>query len=281
MTPPAYQLIDFGGGRKLERFGPYMIDRPSPAAEGVRRRSPDLWSQAHARFERLGTRGGWTSGGELPETWTFARGDFSLELKLTEFGHLGIFPEQQENWSWIAGQVARLDRPKLLNLFAYTGGSTLAAAAAGASVVHVDAAANVVAWARRNAELSGLQGAPVRWIVDDALKFVRREIKRGQTYHGILLDPPAYGHGPKGQHWKLEQHLDDLLEGCFELCQEQGKFVLLSCHSAELGTAEGLLQFARSRREFDYTIEEADLELVSAGGGRLHSGATVRWIRKT
>jgi 23S rRNA (cytosine1962-C5)-methyltransferase len=280
MTFQPYQLIDFGAGRKLERFGPYVIDRPSPAAASATPRLPSRWSQAHARFERDGTRGAWTSAREMQVPWTFERGDFSLELKLTEFGHLGIFPEQRANWQWIAEQVVALDRPKLLNLFAYTGASTLAAAAAGASVVHVDAAANVVAWARRNSELSGLSDAPVRWIVDDALKFVRREIKRGQLYDAVLLDPPAYGHGPKGQHWKLEQHLGELLDGCFELCQEKGKFLLLSCHSAELGTAAGLREFAKSRREFDYAIEAIDLELESAAGDRLHSGAAVRWIRK-
>ncbi len=242
----AYELLDFGNGRKLERFGTYVLDRPSPAAEGLERRRPELWSAAAARFQRIdGGAGSWACRGSLAAPWTVRFGGVTLELKLTDFGHLGIFPEQAENWEWIAEQVRQAGRPKVLNLFAYTGASSLVAAAAGAEVVHVDAAANVVAWARRNAEASGLADAPVRWIVEDATKFVRRELRRKQTYDAVLLDPPAYGHGPGSQHWKLDEHLEGLLAMCFELCRERRQFMLFSCHTGDLATAKGLLRFVR------------------------------------
>ena len=176
-----YQLIDFGEGRRLEAFGPLVLDRPCPAAEGAAKGDPAAWSSADARFQRRDSIGGeWTTDGDLPSRWTVARGPLTFELKRTEFGHLGIFPEQAANWDWIAARLASGPRPvHVLNLFAYTGGSTLAAAAAGAEVTHVDAGKNVVAWARRNAALSGLADAPIHWVVEDAPKFVRRALARG------------------------------------------------------------------------------------------------------
>jgi 23S rRNA (cytosine1962-C5)-methyltransferase len=277
----SYQLLDFGAGRKLERFGPYVLDRPSPAADRARRQQPELWNAATARFERRGDGVGvWQENAPLATPWHLSFGDVTLELKLTEFGHLGIFPEQAGNWQWIADEVRRAERPKVLNLFAYTGGSTLAAAAAGAEVVHVDAAANVVAWARRNAELSGLAEAPIRWIVDDAVKFVRRELKRGQKYDAVLLDPPAYGHGPAGQSWKLAAHLDELVAMCFELCRGRERFMLLTCHSGELATAKTLLHYARELQPAsatDLVAVSADMNLGAANGSRLPCGAAVRW----
>lgn len=280
----SYQLLDFGAGRKLERFGPYILDRVSPAAAGARRQRPELWSTATARFERgADGQGIWQENEPLATPWNLSFDGFSLELKLNEFGHLGVFPEQVDNWRWIAEQVRRAERPKVLNLFAYTGASTLAAAAVGAQVVHVDAAANVVAWARRNAAASGLATAPIRWIVDDAVKFVRRELKRGQKYDAVLLDPPAYGHGPAGQSWKLDAHLDELVAMCFELCRGRERFVLLTCHSGGLATAGSLLRYARERQPTSKTelvAASTDMELVAAGGSRLHCGAAVRWSER-
>lgn len=231
---PDYELIDFGGGRKLERFGPFSLDRPAPAAQNVARRQSAQWPRADARYERHpGQRGRWLFGTRpIREPWAIAWGPLRLELKLTEFGHLGLFPEQAGNWAWTARQVRAAERPlKVLNLFAYTGASTLAAAAAGAAVTHVDAAANVVAWARRNAELSGLGDAPIRWIADDALKFARREWKRGVQYDAVILDPPGYGHGPKGESWKLAEHLAELWSVCLQLTRGRPAFLLASCHS--------------------------------------------------
>src|SRR5215469_2034541 len=214
-----YQLVDFGRGRKLEQFGAYLLDRPSPAAEGQDRSDPQAWKLATARYDRTaGEHGDWrpvaADAPPLPERWTARYGPISLELKPTDFGHLGVFPEQAGNWDWIAGQIARAGRRlKVLNLFGYTGASTLAAAAAGAEVVHVDAARNTVDWARRNAEQSGLAPAPIRWIHEDAVTFVRRELKRNNGYDAVILDPPSYGHGAKAQTWKIDQ-LPALLADC-------------------------------------------------------------------
>ncbi len=282
MLADAYELVDFGAGRKLERFGPYLIDRPSPAAEHARLRHPNAWSAASAQFERVSEeQGSWTCLQPVETPWSVTLGRIALELKLTDFGHLGVFPEQAANWSWVDAQVRKAGRPKVLNLFAYTGASTLVAAAAGAEVVHVDAAANVVAWARRNAQASGLANAPIRWIAEDAVKFVRRELKRGQSYDAVLLDPPAYGHGPAGEIWKLDSHLDDLLAMSFELCRGRVQFMLLSCHSGELATAEGLLRFVRRNAATGALAPRAiAMELVTADGARLPSGAAVRWIHE-
>ena len=227
-TSEGYELLDFGDGRRLERFGPLTLDRPCPAAETFARQCPAAWQAADARFERSDeNEGQWTCRRELPPRWEIALGRLVLELKRTEFGHLGVFPEQVENWRWLAEQLAdcpnlggeKPSRLRVLNLFAYTGGSTLAAAAAGAEVVHVDAARNIVAWARRNAELSGLANAPIHWIADDALKFVTRELRRGRRYDAVILDPPSYGHGPHGEVWRLAQHLPQLLELCGQLAR--------------------------------------------------------------
>jgi 23S rRNA (cytosine1962-C5)-methyltransferase len=277
-----YQLLDFGAGRKLERFGPYRLDRPAPAARDVAPRKRDLWSTADARFERAeGERGRWSLAREIEPSWYVHHGPLALEVKLTEFGHLGLFPEQAENWKWIAQQVRAAREPlKILNLFAYTGAGTLAAAAAGAEVTHVDAAANVVAWARRNAAASGLVDAPVRWIAEDAIKFVRRELKRGHRYHAVVLDPPGYGHGPHGETWKLEEMLGELLGLCLELTAGQRRFILLSCHSGDWGWATELLKYVVSAQPAlrdEGTITGRNMSLVSREGGSLHAGATVRW----
>jgi 23S rRNA (cytosine1962-C5)-methyltransferase len=221
-----YVLLDFGDGRKLERFGSLFLDRPSPAAANVERTNPSLWEDVAARFVPVdgsassgcGPRGRWIERVPVPADWIVEHAPLRFELRNCDSGHVGLFPEQAENWDWIARQVSAIRahdddfRPRVLNLFAYTGASTLAAAAAGADVVHVDAAKSTVAWARRNAALSGLADAPIRWIAEDAPRFVAREQKRGNRYHGIILDPPSYGHGPAGQLWQIDRDLPDLLD---------------------------------------------------------------------
>ena len=228
-----YELLDFGDARRLERFGPAVLDRPCPAAEGVRRASPRAWARATARFDRAeGETGGWTPKATPWSPWEFTCEALRLELRATDFGHVGLFPEHRTTWGWIGQSIRHADRPlKVLNLFAYTGGATLAAAACGAEVVHVDAARSVVQWARRNAALSGLTEAPIRWIVEDAAKFTAREVKRGARYDGVILDPPSYGHGPSGRPWKIEEHLPALLATCGRLIAESSGFVLLTCHT--------------------------------------------------
>ena len=276
-TPDQYQLLDFGHGRRLERFGPLRLDRPCPAVEELSKTDPSLWERVDARFVRIEKdQGQWESEGELPPRWTISHGQVSFELKRTEFGHLGLFPEQAANWDWIVRQLGECSEPiRVLNLFAYTGGSTLAAAGAGAEVVHVDAARNVVAWARRNAELSGMREAPIRWIAEDALKFVRRELARGNKYDAVILDPPSYGHGPRGEVWRLAKDLPRLLEMCAELTAGRRRFALVTCHTPKFGPA----QLAQSVSEaFGSGCITADAMTIIANNGReLPSGVMVCW----
>jgi len=290
-----YGLLDFGDGRRLERFGALVLDRPCPTAEGLAKGDPALWQKADARFVRTeGKQGEWRSDRALPERWTIAHEQLTLELKRTEFGHLGVFPEQAANWDWLTRQIRRVREThqspstasptstppdvaplRVLNLFAYTGASTLAAAAAGAEVVHVDAARNVVDWARRNAEASGLADAPVRWIAEDATKFAKRELKRGNRYDAVILDPPSYGHGPRGEVWRLTKHLPRLLAICADLTAEERRFLLITCHTPQFGPArlEGLV--ADTLGPGHTTAEH--LVLTSSTGRELPSGVVVRW----
>lgn len=244
-----YELLDFGCGRKLERFGDFLLDRPSPAAESFEKSfPPSQWSRADARFIRQkGLRGIWQFQRAFPETWLWKNPLFTMELKPTEVGHLGVFPEQAENWEWLYQKTLQnltTGKPfRVLNLFGYTGGSSLAVAAAmreagitvqhrdSWAVTHLDAAQNVVQWAKRNATLSHLQDVPIRWIAEDALKFVLREQKRGKRYEALILDPPSYGHGKKGEVWRLERDLPRLLDVCAALLDNSPRFVLLTVHS--------------------------------------------------
>jgi 23S rRNA (cytosine1962-C5)-methyltransferase len=276
-----YQLIDAGAGRKLERFGAHVLDRPAPAAVSARR-DPALWEQAVARFERgAGGQGQWTFARTVAPVWAMRCGHLTFELKFAKYGQVGLFPEQMDEWAWIAQQTcAASGTPRILNLFAHTGGSTLAAAAAGAEVTHVDAASSAVAWARRNAEASDLADRPIRWITEDAVKFARRELRRGRKYDAVILDPPSYGHGPHGESWKLQERLAELVELCLDLLSRDRLFVLLTSHSGELATATGLLKgvlTAAPRLRDGGTLSASDMILTAKSGARLHSGACVRW----
>ncbi|HVX10010.1 MAG TPA: class I SAM-dependent methyltransferase [Pirellulales bacterium] len=279
-APAEYQLVDFGRGRKLERFGPYLTDRPSPAAEGIAPAESEPWLRAMARFERTGAdRGIWHwRDDQAPVTanpWTIRHGSVVLDLKTTPVGHLGVFPEQASNWDWLAEQIAIAGgRPKLLNLFAYTGAATLAAAAAGAEVVHVDAARNTVAWARRNAELSALADAPIRWIVDDAATFVRRELKRGNRYDAVVLDPPSFGHGAGKKLWKLADDLTGLVTDCARLLHADRQLLLLTCHTPGFGPRE--LQELLIRATGRNDVECGPLQLITPAGRALESGTMGR-----
>lgn len=279
-TPDQYQLIDFGGGRRLERFGTLRLDRSCAAVERVEPADPDAWQGADARFDRgQSEEGEWSSDRELPERWTISHGPVTFELKRTVFGHLGVFPEQAANWDWITEQLRAVSRPlKILNLFAYTGGSTLTAAAAGAEVVHVDAARNTVGWARRNAELSGMAEKPIRWIAEDAAKFAKRELTRGNRYDAVILDPPSYGHGPRGEVWRLSKHLPRLLAICGELTADRRRFVLLTCHTPGLDPQRLKTITAEALGDTDPgPLTAGHLTLRSATGRDLPSGVVVRW----
>lgn len=279
-----YELLDFGDGRRLERFGPVVLDRPCPAAASTRAMAPDLWASADARFERMeADQGRWILRGDWPPHWTITLGRLTFQLKRTDFGHVGVFPEQDESWGWLAEQVRRspscsTGAVKVLNLFAYTGGSTLAVAAGGAAVTHVDAARNIVGWARQNAELCGLRDAPVRWIVEDAVKFVQREIRRGNRYDAVILDPPSYGHGAHGEPWRLAEDLPRLLALCARLTAPRPRFVLLTCHTP--GFSPERLRELLAAAWGSYIVPHVDavpLLLVASTGRALPSGAAARW----
>jgi len=282
-----YELLDFGDSRRLERFGPLLLDRPCPAAEAVARAAPRLWIAADARFAAdAPEQDRWTFRGQAASTWSISHAALVFELKRTPFGHVGLFPEQVENWDWIHDRVARrgppaiADRPlKVLNLFAYTGGSTLAAAAAGAMVTHVDAARNVTDWARRNAELSGLGKAPIRWIADDAVTFVTRELRRGNRYDAVVLDPPSYGHGARGETWQLARHLPELLALCAEATAPAPQFVLLTCHTPGYSperVRDLLADKFASKLSKNVVINGADLTLRTSAGRVLPCGVVAR-----
>lgn len=280
-----YQLLDCGDGRKLEELAGVVLDRPAPPADGLPRHDSPAWRRWDARYIRgENLRGTWTVRQPPPTEWQYSSPWFQLELRLTEFGHVGVFPEQQDNWSWIADQVRRQAGPeplRVLNLFAYTGASTLAAAAAGAQVTHVDAARGTVAWARHNAELSGLAEAPLRWIVEDARLFVRREIKRGRRYDAVILDPPSYGHGPARQVWQFDQHAAELLAACGELTGGRPQFMLLTCHSPGIDPAAAARLLASALPPGAQAgVAARSLELAASCGARLDCGVCARWSRQ-
>lgn len=235
MSHDTYRLLDSGGGRKLEQFGDYILARPCAQAVWNPQHNDAVWNRANATFDRKdGNR--WQGRGNLPKTWTISAADIHFKLSSTDFGHLGIFPEQRAQWRWLQKTIrqasATRTRPiEVLNLFAYSGGSTLAAAKGGANVCHLDASKGMVQWARENAQLNNLQNHPIRWIVDDAHKFLSRELRRGRQYDGIILDPPTFGRGQNGEMYKIEADLPDTLTYCRRLLSDQPLFILLSAHT--------------------------------------------------
>lgn len=273
-----YELLDFGQGKKLERFGDVVVERPCPAAESLPACAGAKASSVFSRNLSSQRAGKWTHTVQPPADWRVRFEDICLELSAKPTGQVGVFPEQQPNWQWIKRQLARRPGAKVLNLFAYTGASTIAAAAAGATVTHIDGAKSVVAWARRNAVHSGLESAPIRWIVEDAVKFVAREVKRGNRYDGIILDPPSYGHGPKGEEWKLSRDLFDLLGDCKQLLSPDPVLFLLSCHTPGFGAPE--LSAALSTCLFGSCgagVKTRSLSLTTTGGRRLAAGHAAYW----
>ena len=240
-----YELIDSGNFEKLERFGKWVLIRPEPQAIWQKSMSEDEWQNvAHAMFRkdsRSEDRGEWSCKSQMPEQWwieyKYKEMNFKMRMGLTSFKHVGIFPEQASNWNFAYDNIKDIaakqaTKPKVLNLFAYTGGATLAACSAGADVTHVDSVKQVVSWSKENMERSELDG--IRWIVDDALKFVKREVKRGSIYNGIILDPPAYGRGPDGERWILEQNIGELLEACSKILAPKNGFLIFNLYSMGL-----------------------------------------------
>ena len=281
---PSHELIDAGDGRRLERFGELLLDRPAPMAEGPPR-DPSAWSAADLRFDRYV---GWTSvADDEPGPWIVEDRDLRFELRPTEAGQVGLFPEQAANRAWI--RRATLETiatngsptpPTVLNLFAHTGAMTLEAAAAGAAVAHVDGSRPTVAWARHNADLSGLADRPIRWLVDDAETFAAREIRRGRRYDALILDPPSYGHGPGGATWRLEDRLEGLLEACAELTGDDPAFVLLTAHTPGFGPDRLAHALATAFGRRPVEVDAGELGLSARSGAQLRLGAWARIIRE-
>ncbi len=273
-----YALLDSGRGGKLERFGRFVLARPCAQAVWKPRLPPAAWDRADAFFDREdGNR--WHNRGALPESWTVALDGLRFRLSSTDFGHLGLFPEQRAQWRWIRKALfAAPAAPAVLNLFAYSGGSTLAAAHAGASVCHLDASRGMVEWARANADLNGLSDRPIRWIVEDAHKFLVREIRRGRRYHGIVLDPPTFGRGLRGEMYRIERDLPETLAHCRALLDPAPSFVLLSAHTPGFSPVilENVLRQALDG--LGGAFESGELLLAGAPDVLpLPSGAFARW----
>ncbi len=258
-----YELLDSGGGKKLERFGPYLLARPEAEAFWPPRLDESVWKKAQAVFKPSAEENGghWITSPQLPERWTVAYKKLRCYVQISASRHVGVFPEQAAQWDWIAAQVQKSGRAlKVLNLFGYTGLASLAAARAGAQVTHLDASKKVVAWAKENQALSGLQDRSIRWIVDDAQKFVQREHRRGSFYDGILLDPPKFGRGPKGEVWDFYKFIPDLLDGCKRILSPQAQFILLTAYAVKASAL---------------TLRNAVVEMVEGRGGNIEYGEVV------
>ncbi len=280
-----FELIDCSAGEKLERWGKYHLVRPDPQAIWTPERKNPYWTRPDARYNRSGTGGGHWKNYNLPQSWQVSYRELVFNVKPMAFKHTGIFPEQATNWDFVAKRTkARLAAGKsmnILNLFAYTGAATISAAAAGASVCHVDAARGMVAWAKENAQSSKVADRPIRWIVDDCAAFVEREIRRGRRYDAIIMDPPSYGRGPSGQVWKIESDLYDFVKLCSGVLSDDPDFVLISSYStglapSVLGYVLGLTVASR----FGGHAECQELGLpVTSTGAPLPCGASARWTR--
>jgi len=232
-----FEVIDTGEGDKLERWGNFVLRRPDPQIIWPIQNEDEQWRKADAHYHRSSSGGGqWQiRNKEMPERWTISYEELRFHIKPTSFKHTGLFPEQAVNWSWMMNKIRNANRPiRVLNLFAYSGGATVACAAAGAEVCHVDAAKGMVQWAKENAALSGLEDAPIRYITDDVFKFVQREQRRGRQYDAIIMDPPSYGRGPKGETWKLEENLFPFLQTCMTIMSDNPLFLLINSYTTGL-----------------------------------------------
>ena len=277
-----YELLDCSGGEKLERWGDYILVRPDPQVIWDTERKLPGWKHPNAHYHRSKKGGGEWEFFDLPEQWEIRYGELTFHLKPFRFKHTGVFPEQAVNWNWCRDLIKNAGRQiKVLNLFAYTGGATLAAAAAGAQVTHVDAAKGMVAWAKENAVSSGLGEAPIRWLVDDCVKFAEREIRRGNKYDAIIMDPPSYGRGPKGETWKIETSIHPFLRLCTQLLSEEPLFFLINSYTTGLAPAVLSYMLGTELKKFGGYIRAEEIGLpVSSNGLILPCGASGRWCRE-
>lgn len=277
-----YEIIDTSKGEKLERWGDYMLVRPDPQVIWDTPRNNRYWKRPNAHYHRSKKGGGEWEFFDLPQQWTISYKSLTFNLKPFSFKHTGLFPEQATNWDWFGNLIKNAGRPiKVLNLFAYTGGATLAAAASGASVTHVDASKGMVSWAKENAISSGLGDAPIRWIVDDCQKFVEREIRRGNHYDAIIMDPPSYGRGPKGEIWKIEDAIFPLICLCEKLLSDRPLFFLVNSYTTGLAPAVLTYMISTALKKYDGTVESQEIGLpVSSNGLVLPCGASGRFTGK-
>ena len=283
-----YEILDTSRGEKLERWGDYLLVRPDPQVIWDTERKLPSWKRMTGHYHRSKKGGGEWEFFDLPEQWTIqyplcqGKNTLTFNLKPFSFKHTGLFPEQAANWDWFGEKIRNAGRPiKVLNLFAYTGGATLAAAASGASVTHVDASKGMVGWAKENARSSGLGEAPIRWIVDDCVKFVEREIRRGNHYDGIIMDPPSYGRGPKGEIWKIEEAIHPLIRLCAQLLSDEPLFFLVNSYTTGLAPAVLTYMIATELKKYNGTVDSQEVGLpVTASGLVLPCGASGRWEKK-
>lgn len=278
-----YEVLDTSSGEKLERWGDYILVRPDPQVIWDTPHDHAGWSHKNGHYHRSAKGGGEWEFFDLPQEWTIHYRELTFHLKPFSFKHTGLFPEQAVNWDWFSQIIREAHRPvKVLNLFAYTGGATISAAAAGASVTHVDASKGMVTWAKENAVSSGLGDAPIRWLVDDCVKFVEREIRRGNKYDGIIMDPPSYGRGPKGEIWKIEESVFPFIELCSKLLSDDALFLLINSYTTGLQPAvlSYMLNTVLTKR-FGGQVEAEEIGLpVTESGLVLPCGASGRWVRR-
>jgi 23S rRNA (cytosine1962-C5)-methyltransferase len=278
-----YALLDSGDGKKLERYGRFTVARPEPQCFWAPH-SPEAWAKADAVFnpEDEDDAGRWQFSKPVPESWKLAWGETTFNGRFTSFRHLAFFPEQAANWTWLRDRVLALNKPKVLNLFGYTGVASLVCAAAGAEVTHVDASKKAIGWARDNAKLSGLEEAPIRWICEDARKYVAREARRGSRYDGIILDPPKYGRGPTGEVWRLFEDLPELARLCAELLSDHADFLLLNAYAARVSGPALAHLLADAMKDRGGTIDWGELVLVedSQRGAEIGLSFFARWSGK-
>lgn len=274
-----YEVIDCSKGEKLERWGDYILVRPDPQVIWDTPRKEKGWHKMNAHYHRSKKGGGEWEFFDLPQQWSIHYRSLTFQLKPFSFKHTGLFPEQAANWDWFSELIKKAGRPvKVLNLFAYTGGATIAAVVAGASVTHVDASKGMVTWAKENAASSGLADAPIRWIVDDCVKFVEREIRRGNHYDAIIMDPPSYGRGPKGEIWKIEESIHPLVKLCAQLLVDRPLFFLINSYTTGLQPAVLSYLIGTELKRFPGKVTADEIGLpVSSNGLTLPCGASGRF----
>lgn len=278
-----YELLDAGDGMKLERFGDYVLARPDPEANFPKTLTEKQWSKADAKFIRKGTHTEWILSKKMPASWNVEIGTLRMQIKPTSFKHVGLFPEQATNWEWLSTTIKKSKRKnlKVLNLFGYTGGATLACAGAGAEVTHIDGSKSTYMWAKKNQELSNLSDVKIKMLIDDSISFLKRELKRGNVYDGIIMDPPSFGHGPNGELWKIEESLTELFSLAFKVLSLDPVFFLVNGYSSGYSVTTYKNNLLPLIKRYGGSIETGELVIpcTSHPDKKLPAGITARWSK--